>query len=170
MGNANNYARSGYGSQNQYRTPARPQQYQPNGQYGSSGRGEYSAQSSANRQARYNKYNSQQQAKYNELNTLQANRHNYKLQQQNQRAATINANIGESNWNGGNGYDDDSGEALGAAALGAVGGMAIGSRMAAPPLQNPYPPPPQPYGYYAPPPSTPGSVPYYYGGEVGYAQ
>ena len=146
MGNANNYARSGYGSQNQYRTPARPQQYQPNGQYGSSGRGEYSAQSSANQQARYNQYNSQQQAKYNQLNTMQANRHNYKLQQQNQKAATINANIGESNWNGGNG-NDNSGEALGAAALGAVGGMAIGSRMATPPAQNPYPPPPPANGY-----------------------
>ena len=148
MSRSNNYARSGgYGTQSQYRTPAR---------------------SSANQQARYNQYNSQQQAKHNELNTLQANRHNYKLQQQNQRAATINANIGESNWNGGNG--NDSGEALGAAALGAVGGMAIGSRMATPPAQNPYPPPPPTSGYYAPPPAPPGSVPYYYGGQVEYAQ
>ena len=99
---------------------------------------------------------------------MQANRHNYKSQQQNQRAATINANIGESDWNGGNG-NDNSGEALGAAALGAVGGMAIGSRMAAP-AQNPYPPPPPAYGHYPPPPPPQGSVPYYYGGEVGYAQ
>ena len=77
MSRSNSYARSGgYGTQSQYRTPAR---------------------SSANQQARYNQYNSQQQAKYNELNTLQANRHNYKLQNQNQRAATVNANIGESN-------------------------------------------------------------------------
>jgi hypothetical protein len=70
MGNANNYARRGYGSPNQYRTPARSQQYQPDSQYGSSRRGQYSAQSSANRQARYNQSNSQQQTKYNELNTL----------------------------------------------------------------------------------------------------
>jgi hypothetical protein len=96
---------------------------------------------------------------------MQANRHNYKMQQQYNRNATINANMGESNWNGG---DDSSGEALGAAALGAVGGMAIGSRMATP--QNPYPPPPPAGGYYAPPPPPPGSVPYYYGGQVEYLE
>ncbi len=147
MNRANSYARSGgYGSQREYNPPER---------------------SSANQQARYNQYNSQQQAKYNQLNTMQANRHNYKQQQQYQRAATVNANIGESNWNGGDG-DDNSGEALGAAAIGAVGGMAIGSRMAAPPAQNPYPPPPSSAGYYAPPPAPTGSTPYYYGGQVEY--
>src|SRR6516164_7470904 len=139
MNRANSYARGGYGSQRQFNTPARSQQYQPRTQSGSPVGGQFSEQSSANRQARYNQFNSQQQAKYNQLNTMQANRHNYKLQQQNQRVATVNANIGESNWNGGDG-DDSSGEALGAAALGVAGGMAIGSRMNAPPAQNPYPP------------------------------
>jgi hypothetical protein len=110
MSRANSYARGGYGSQRQYNTPARSQQYQPRTQSGSAVGGQLSGQSSTNRQARYNQNNSQQQAKYNQLNTMQANRQNYKMQQQNQRAATVNANIGESNWNGGD--DDSSGEAL----------------------------------------------------------
>jgi hypothetical protein len=89
---------------------------------------------------------------------------------QNQRDATITNNMGDSNWNGGNGNDNNStGETLGAAALGTVGGMAIGSMVAQSRAQNPYPPPPPAYGYYPPPPPPPGYSPYYYGGQVQYA-
>ena len=95
----------------------------------------------------YNAYNTnqtaQKQAQYNEANTFQKNNENTEKQLQNKQDATINNNAGDTNYYGGGSYgpyndccsDGDggssTGEALGAAALGAVGGMAVGSMMTA---------------------------------------
>ena len=88
-----------------------------------------------------------------------------------QTDSTINNNVGNTNYDGGGGggnnyyYGGSSGgysggEVAGAAALGAVGGMAVGSMMTASAAQpsttivenNPYGYTPPPYGY-APPPA-----------------
>lgn len=79
----------------------------------------------------------EQQSRYNEANTLQENNEKTEKQMQNNRDTTINNNVGNTNWNGGGGsygpYNDccgggaSTGAVLGAAALGAVGGMAVGS-------------------------------------------
>ena len=99
---------------------------------------------------------------------------------------TINNNMGESNWNGGSGGGGggsnnyyygggggnsgaSTGEVAGAAALGAVGGMAVGSLITANSqpkttvIEN------NPYGYYPPPAPPTGYQPYYNGSQVTYA-
>lgn len=118
-----------YNSYNQYKPPSNS-----GSSYGSSGTG----------QSAYNNYSRnqmiEQQQKYNEANTLQENQEKTEKYMQNDRLTTANANVGDTNWNGGNPYSSccydgggdggsSTGEALGAAALGAVGGMAIGSMM-----------------------------------------
>src|SRR5579885_2144078 len=125
--------------------------------------------------------NAEQQARYNEMNTLQENQENTEKQMHNETMNTINNTAGD--WGGGS-SDSSTGEALGAAALGVVGGMALGSMMnkpqqqSAPPAQNPYaaPPayyPPPNYGAYRPPAYAeappPGYQPYYNGSQVVYA-
>lgn len=137
-----------------------------------------------------NTYNANQQAeqqeKYNEANTLQTNQDqtekdmHYQTTQSADTVPSNESNSNNSNYYGGGGGSNDSsntGEVLGAAALGAVCGMAVGSMMksasqpAAPP-PNPYGyyPPPNPYGYYPPPPPPPpGYQPYYNGSQVVYA-
>jgi hypothetical protein len=109
--------------------------------------------SSSNKQADYNEYNanqeSQKQAQYNEANTLQTNNEKTQKQMLSNTENTINNNMGESNWNGGSGGGGvggsnnyyygggggnsaaSTGEVAGAAALGAIGGMAVGSMVTA---------------------------------------
>ena len=84
----------------------------------------------------------EQQSRYNEANTLQENREKTEKSMHNSTMNTINNNVGQTNWNGGGGgyhgpYGDccsdggsSTGVALGAAALGTVGGMAVGSMIA----------------------------------------
>jgi len=93
-------------------------------------------------QSDYNTYNAnqmaEQQSKYNEANSLQHNQEETSEYEHTQSMNTINNNVGNTNWNGGNPYSSccydggggsSTGEVLGAAALGAVGGMAVGSMM-----------------------------------------
>jgi hypothetical protein len=108
----------------------------------------------------------EQQSKYNEANTLQENQEHSEEAMHTNTLNTINANVGQTNWNGGNPYggccyDGDgngssTGEALGAAALGAVSEMAIGSMMtsaAQAPSTTVIQTAP-PYGYSSPPLNT----------------
>lgn len=104
----------------------------------------------------------QQQAKYNEANTLQSNQEKTQEQEHTQSvnaAYNINNNnisTGHTNsYYGGSSYgpygnccgsSSSTGEALGAAALGAVGGMAVGSMITANSQKAAAP------AYYAPPP------------------
>jgi hypothetical protein len=96
--------------------------------------------SSATKQTDYNTYNTnqeaQKQAQYNEMNSLQESHENTEKHMQYQTDSTINNNVGNTNWNGGDngnpyyccggGGGYSSGDVAGAAALGAVGGMAVG--------------------------------------------
>ena len=96
----------------------------------------------------YNTYHSnqmaEQQSRYNEANTLQENQEKTEKSMHNSTMNTINNNVGETNWSGGGGGGgyygpyggccsdggSSTGTALGAAALGAVGGLAVGSMIA----------------------------------------
>jgi hypothetical protein len=89
----------------------------------------------------YNTYHSnqmeEQQSRYNEANTLQENQEKTEKQMHNSTMNTINDSYGNTNWNGGGGgyygpYGDccSGGSDAGAAALGAVGGLAVGSMIA----------------------------------------
>jgi hypothetical protein len=154
---------------------------------------------SSNKSADYNTYNAnqeaQQQANYNEANSLQHNQEATEETMHNDTLTTVNNNVGDTNYNGGNPYGNccsdgggsDTGEVLGAAALGAVGGMAVGSMMTsaaqsqaptttiiqnAPPYGYPSAPPPLGTTLYALPPgayatSVNGST-YYYAGSTYY--
>ena len=96
--------------------------------------------SSATKQSDYNTYNAnqeaQKQAQYNEMNSLQESHENTEKHMQYQTDSTINNNVGNTNWNGGDGGNPyyccgggggySSGDVAGAAALGAVGGMGLG--------------------------------------------
>ena len=104
------------------------------------------------------------------LTRLQESHQNTEKHMQYQTDSTINNNVGNTNYNGGGGgggclYGGSSSsysgsEVAGAAALGAVGGMAVGSMITASAAQpsttivenNPYGYTPPPYGY-APPPA-----------------
>jgi len=137
-----------------------------NGGYGSS---QSSNGSHPNANSDYQTYNSnqmaEQQSRYNEANTLQENQEHSEEYMHNQTLTTVNNNVGDTNWNGGNPYGgccydggSDTGAVLGAAALGAVGGMAVGTMMTA----NSQPQAPSttiienngPYGYGPPPLGT----------------
>jgi hypothetical protein len=93
----------------------------------------------------YNTYHSNQmadqQSRYNEANTLQENQEKTEKSMHNSTMNTINNNVGQTNWNGGGGGyygpygdccsgGDNTGAILGAAALGTVGGLAVGSAIA----------------------------------------
>jgi hypothetical protein len=119
---------------------------QSHGGYGSSGSQYHPSSSSENesnassahqnnQQSRYNEYNTNQQTKYNEANTLQTNQEDTEKSMHNSTMNTVNNSYNYQNGGSyGCCYDDDSsstGEALGAAALGAVGGVAVGSMMTA---------------------------------------
>jgi hypothetical protein len=138
------------------------------------------SQSHPSGSADYSTYNAnqmaEQQSKYNEANTLQHNQEQSQEYMHNQTMNTVNNNVGNTNWNGGNPYGDccsdgggsSTGEVLGAAALGAVGGMAVGSMMTANaqsqaptttivennPSPYPYGPPPMGTTVYSLPPGA----------------
>jgi hypothetical protein len=94
----------------------------------------------------------EQQEKYSEANTLQTNRYNEATSIQKNRNNEANYLQSNSNYNpyGGCCYDggSDAGMALGAAALGAVGGMAVGAAIA----NNNQNLEDVPYSDYSPPP------------------
>src|SRR5262245_50765279 len=107
----------------------------------------YHANQQTEQQERYNEADTLQTNRYNEANTVQKNRNN----EANYLQSNSNYNpYGDCCWDGGS----DAGTALGAAALGTVGGMAMGSAIAnnenaqAAPTYN-Y------YSDYSPPPAAP---------------
>ena len=142
---------------------------------------QYNSNQQAQKQSDYNEYNSnqeaQKQAQYNEANQMQESHENTEKHMQYQTDSTINNNVGNTNYNGGGGgggnnyyYGGSSGgysggEVAGAAALGAVGGMAVGSMITASAAQpsttivrtDPYGYTPPPYGYAPPPASGPAT-------------
>jgi hypothetical protein len=95
-------------------------------------------------QGRYNEANTLQTNRYNEANTIQKNRNN----EANYLQSNSNYNpYGDCCYDGGS----DAGTALGAAALGTVGGMAVGAAIA----NNNQNLEDVPYSYYSPPPAAP---------------
>ena len=104
----------------------------------------YHANQQTEQQGRYNEANTLQTNRYNEANTIQKNRNN----EANYLQSNSNYNpYGDCCYDGGS----DTGTALGAAALGTVGGMAVGAAIANnnQNLEN------VPYSYYSPPPVAP---------------
>jgi hypothetical protein len=141
------------GGGDSWRAPGGTGESHPNA---SSDYGTYHANQQEEQQGRYNEANTLQENRYNEDNTIQKNRNN--------EANYLQSN---SNYNpyGDCCYDNGSnaGVALGAAALGTVGGMAVGSALAnnaeniQPAPTYAYTPPPPPIGttvYSLPPGAT----------------
>ena len=107
----------------------------------------YNSSSSSNKQSDYNTYNANQQAeqqsKYNEANSLQHNQEETSEYEHTQTMNTVNNNVGKTNYYGGGGggnpyygggysyygggSSSNTGEVFGAAALGAVGCLVVGS-------------------------------------------
>jgi len=104
----------------------------------------YHTNQQTEQQGRYNEANTLQTNRYNEANTIQKNRNN----EANYLQSNSDYNpYGDCCYDGGS----DAGTALGAAALGTVGGMAVGAALANnnQNLEN------VPYSYYSPPPAAP---------------